>query len=1581
MKSKFLNIAGTLLLMATPFTESMVATEASVKAAKSSYSWDYDVDEPELGAYDRLLQNAGPSDGIVDWYPTKNALGAKPSAQTVVKQLIDLSIATNDGTSNARNVLFNNTTGHNPKDGYRETYNKYSVALGFIAQLLAFNGEKPGIGAELEQGAQPGFADPENAKGQSIINGDITKDPSKSGVGRDMADILGTAFFGDPNKAYAQIYVNGYDNVAQSEDNIIHEATTSITLVAQSSLTGRKATAIFKLNNKTVPRGVENTKLNNYVDNSVYANDSEGTDIAGLNLTTAPQEFIDGIGFSHQPTFWIDGNDGGGTIVVPRGTTAKQIAELIAKKKVAGSNTLQESAPMKAVQGAAIPDTAEGNKVIVGSDGNKTLGQASYSHFYEATQNTLDGVNTIGVPWANGDGGSGSIYNNSAQVHSGIDGPENFHFGNTGGHNYDSQKWSNKTTAQYREYNNVFNTNLGGEDSQSVNNHGGTGVYPIRLTDSNHPTKDGWFGGGGHSLDTNSLFNGGNWSTKSAASIPDVRISEGTPDSEDNSLTPARNMKSPSVKQVSKVAGVSDPKSTTNVGKVKHLFKPSSYFKEAYDANHFVTNSPESQNTDVDAIAKEISDNGSFTDGQIKKSFSYQAPVSSWIYKSYDNPYSTVMSSAGAQTIDGEALESDRSNSTIQPQAVLDLDDPNNPDATLDSPSPTKIALTPGQGFVSQPITSLNGSGASWTPTYFYAATYKKQRNEANAPTEDFNSKFTIKDGNDIRGNFVITAGDKGTLVKYGAVGTDGEDNKNEETKSEPKGYGSPAAYFTPANMPNNGLGYTMNRQNDYPFSQTDDSRLVNNLSVPYRGVEIWDDSQYFVQTWDKNTTVKEKKGGSYVDTSNSKPLIYNSNHTLDASSIGKVDSPNFEAKYYLAGFIQRYSGGSNVVPFYTLGEHIAQTAASKRAYFNSNLYNNPKGSFSNNGSNKNNSRLFVSQDFAIGPVSSDMIASPGGNDLSIDGTTYPSENNSEDDAAKILELVVKHNDPTQNRANDVSKSEFTDGHGYSTDRNHKGDGNGFGQDGSGYKLVSIADAAAKQGISENELANEIAKVTNKSTSWIKSIKWVEATLPRIKRNAGKARINVVVYDRSTEDSTAVDHSKPKTKPSFSTTDIATGNDPFNVQLSPYTTTYDDGAVLKAGDVPDSFKNQISSTLVAGNPDLVDSQGQVAQNRLKQLLVTAFLNSWQQNAQSANTSSQIYLYGGFGISDSDTKNSYSQWPSGFKTNTGNYLTATTKFPQDFYRGGSDLTLADGKSKIKGIPMSALNVDVSEIDATKPGTYPAVFTYTSPDSKATAKITVPIKINSSSAPVFSFQGLDSMTLHVGDHFNPNDFKVVGSWEIFHQYKGNYDQIVNYEGIARDAEGKPKVTIQGTVDTNRPGIYQLTYEAINLSGQKTSMVRNITVLPKGDTSDWQITESPSTGYINYVPGYGINVWDAPGGSFTGQRLAHGTAWKIFQKASNSNGKTFYNVGKNQWIDSQYVSFTPVSGLETLDGVVTIKYVPGYGVNLWKNPNTTGGYYEDRKLMDGTEWRTFGKQNGFYKVGNNQWIQGDFVNFKVH
>lgn len=67
--------------------------------------------------------------------------------------------------------------------------------------------------------------------------------------------------------------------------------------------------------------------------------------------------------------------------------------------------------------------------------------------------------------------------------------------------------------------------------------------------------------------------------------------------------------------------------------------------------------------------------------------------------------------------------------------------------------------------------------------------------------------------------------------------------------------------------------------------------------------------------------------------------------------------------------------------------------------------------------------------------------------------------------------------------------------------------------------------------------------------------------------------------------------------------------------------------------------------------------------------------------------------------------------------------------------------------------------------------------------------------------------------------------------------------------------------------------------------------------------------AVGTVEYAPGYGIQVWTKAhkfayneDGSL--KKLQHGTSWKVFGDTT-INGKMFYHLGGNQWIDAAYIT----------------------------------------------------------------------------
>lgn len=63
-------------------------------------------------------------------------------------------------------------------------------------------------------------------------------------------------------------------------------------------------------------------------------------------------------------------------------------------------------------------------------------------------------------------------------------------------------------------------------------------------------------------------------------------------------------------------------------------------------------------------------------------------------------------------------------------------------------------------------------------------------------------------------------------------------------------------------------------------------------------------------------------------------------------------------------------------------------------------------------------------------------------------------------------------------------------------------------------------------------------------------------------------------------------------------------------------------------------------------------------------------------------------------------------------------------------------------------------------------------------------------------------------------------------------------------------------------------------------------------------------PSVAKVNYVPGYGIRVWNLSNNQMksSAQVLPHGSRWKVFGSVY-LNGATWYKVANNGWIEAKY------------------------------------------------------------------------------
>lgn len=307
---------------------------------------------------------------------------------------------------------------------------------------------------------------------------------------------------------------------------------------------------------------------------------------------------------------------------------------------------------------------------------------------------------------------------------------------------------------------------------------------------------------------------------------------------------------------------------------------------------------------------------------------------------------------------------------------------------------------------------------------------------------------------------------------------------------------------------------------------------------------------------------------------------------------------------------------------------------------------------------------------------------------------------------------------------------------------------------------------------------------------------------------------------------------------------------------------------------------------------------------------------------------------------------------------------------------------------------ALNSD-GTISLAQTGTYQITYNYANPEdqSQVTTK-TLTLKVNDTVTAVPVVQDatakdgvLPEITADKGTHYDPRaDLEFVYYYDS-DQKKGIVpNDNVSYQ-VTKD-DKKVELNQDGSFEATEAGTYTIKFMAINPldNALTTSYTRTLTVKPKEET---KVVEENGVVYVNYVWGYGVNLWldhntnagaeKLADGSF--RKLATGSAWKYSAVATDVNGNVWYKLGNRQWIQGEYASKTPIVNpnswnITNKTGVGHIKYVPGYGVNLWTSPDQKAW---TKKLNHGTAWKYFkiatkgGKT--MYNLGGNQWVDGQY------
>lgn len=444
-------------------------------------------------------------------------------------------------------------------------------------------------------------------------------------------------------------------------------------------------------------------------------------------------------------------------------------------------------------------------------------------------------------------------------------------------------------------------------------------------------------------------------------------------------------------------------------------------------------------------------------------------------------------------------------------------------------------------------------------------------------------------------------------------------------------------------------------------------------------------------------------------------------------------------------------------------------------------------------------------------------------------------------------------------------------------------------------------------------------------------IKDYGASKPRV-----TARVNVIVYD------TKAPEYSLGTKPSFVFFNKSTNSNAI------YSTVYDDGATLLQNELPQTLGNALKLSV---NDSRFYANGEFSSQKFASYIAEKF-------GQSVENKEIL-------ISDEDKA-------------TSDKHVDLSNLPKDtdFPNANKYTIRSDKRGK-------NISVDASSVDLSKAGSGTLKITYTNSKNEhgigtETATLTLPYQVGVAVNPVFYFMDGINQTITAGDKFNPMMFKVTQDQDSMDNLVSTGEIYDKAPYVNNPSKTGLDVTVGGNVDTTTPGNYTLTYVAKNVAtGATTTLTRNITVLAKSDNkAGYDVNDFKTIGYVNYVPGYGIAVYDAPDGQFTSQRLPHGSAWRISHQAvSRKNSKdVWYQVGKNQWIKADYVSMTPISNARYFNAVGRVNYVPGYSIKVWKDANKS--QWTGKYLANGTSWKVFGEQNGFYNVGGNQWVEKQYI-----
>ncbi|HFJ9473215.1 TPA: M15 family metallopeptidase [Bacillus cereus] len=142
---------------------------------------------------------------------------------------------------------------------------------------------------------------------------------------------------------------------------------------------------------------------------------------------------------------------------------------------------------------------------------------------------------------------------------------------------------------------------------------------------------------------------------------------------------------------------------------------------------------------------------------------------------------------------------------------------------------------------------------------------------------------------------------------------------------------------------------------------------------------------------------------------------------------------------------------------------------------------------------------------------------------------------------------------------------------------------------------------------------------------------------------------------------------------------------------------------------------------------------------------------------------------------------------------------------------------------------------------------------------------------------------------------------------------------------------------------------------------------------------VTPPPSNDSVGiaYINGSNVNLRKGPGTGYgVIRQLGKGASYKVF---GQSNG--WLNLGGDQWIynDPSYIRYTggnvPTPSQSSNEGVGVVTIIADV-LRVRTGPGTNYGIVKN--VYQGEKYQSFGYKDGWYNVGGNQWVSGEYVTF---